>query len=96
MRLKREELNEVIIKDAEEKQQVENKIEVLNGELKCLMERLEKKENLKKEYDRIIKMSEDAYEKILDSSQTLLSLVKREAVTLKQSTDSAKQTSLIE
>lgn len=43
---------------------------------------LQKKYQTRSEYDRIITETEDAFSKILDSSKTLLHVLKKEGTTL--------------
>jgi Sjoegren syndrome nuclear autoantigen 1 len=54
-----------------------------NNELvKCINESLARKVQARNEYDRTIQETEGAYMKILESSATLLNVLKRETVAL--------------
>eukprot|EP00762_Andalucia_godoyi_P000529 ANDGO_05258.mRNA.1 13 kDa deflagellation-inducible protein len=82
LREKREETSRQILKDQEERAKVQNDIRILTERLNRVNEALAKKEATRDEYDRTIKETEGAYVKILESTQTLLGVLKRETVTL--------------
>eukprot|EP00466_Bigelowiella_natans_P003094 jgi/Bigna1/36200/e_gw1.13.191.1 len=65
------------------------KRETLNKELQRINERLAKKTSARNDFDMTIQETEGAYMKILESSQTLLHVLKRESVNLSKK----KQTS---
>jgi len=101
LREKREELNKLILKDEEDKAKVQKEIAILTDRLKKVngksfnpvdyfSEGLLRKSQARNEYDKTIQETEAAYMKILESSQTLLHVLKRETVTLtkkKQTSD---------
>lgn len=90
LREKREEINRQILHDEEEKAKIQRDLSVLTDRLSKINEALARKVQARNEYDRTIQETEAAYMKILESSQTLLQVLKRETVSLvkkKQSSD---------
>lgn len=65
-----------------EKSAIEKEISELTARLSQINESLSKKLITKEEYDKAISETEGAYLKILESSQTLLHVLKRETVSL--------------
>ncbi|CAK9811115.1 Microtubule nucleation factor SSNA1 [Anthophora plagiata] len=88
MKLRRAELQTEIDSQEEEKSNLQREIEKLSYKLTRLNDSLTKKIAVKNEYDRIIADTETAYVKtynrILESSQLLLNVIKREASSLDQ------------
>jgi Sjoegren syndrome nuclear autoantigen 1 len=82
LREKREEVNRAIAADEEEKAKIQNDLRILTERLSRLNDGLARKINSRNEYDRTIQETEAAYQKILESSQTLLHVLKRESVNL--------------
>jgi Sjoegren syndrome nuclear autoantigen 1 len=82
LREKREEINRQILKDEEDKAKIQRDLSVLTDRLSKINENLARKVTARNEYDRTIQETEGAYMKILESSQTLLQVLKRETVTL--------------
>lgn len=82
LREKREEINKQILKEEEEKARIQRDLSVLTDRLSKINEGLARKTQARNEYDRTIQETEGAYMKILESSQTLLQVLKRETVTL--------------
>lgn len=82
LREKREETNRQILKEQEERAKIQNDIRILTERLNRVNESLSRKEATRDEYDRTVKETEGAYVKILESSQTLLTVLKRETVSL--------------
>ena len=82
LRQKREEINGVILKEEEEKAKIQRDLSILTDRLAKINEGLAKKIQARNEYDRTIQETEAAYMKILESSQTLLHVLKRESVSL--------------
>ena len=82
LREKREEINRQILKDEEEKAKIQRDLSSLTDRLSKINETLARKIQARNEYDRTIQETEAAYIKILESSQTLLQVLKRETVTL--------------
>ncbi len=71
-------------KDNDEKMEITQNMEKLSQELEELNMTLQYKENLKKEFDKVISNTEKAYFKLLDGSQTLLAILKRDEAALQQ------------
>ncbi|OQR92509.1 hypothetical protein THRCLA_08686, partial [Thraustotheca clavata] len=82
LREKREEVNRAILKEEEEKAKIQKDLTVLTDRLSKINETLARKTQARNEYDRTIQETEAAYMKILESSQTLLHVLKRETVQL--------------
>lgn len=82
LREKREEINRNILQDEEEKAKIQRDLSVLTDRLSKINESLARKVQARNEYDRTIQETEGAYMKILESSQTLLQVLKRETVSL--------------
>jgi sjoegren syndrome nuclear autoantigen 1 len=82
LRERREELNRQILRDEEIKAKIQQDLALFTKKLAEVNEELAKKIQGKNEYDRTIQETEAAYMKILESSQTLLQVLKRETVTL--------------
>jgi len=82
LREKREEINKQILKEEEEKTKIQRDLSILTDRLSILNESLVRKSQARSEYDRTIQETEAAYMKILESSQTLLQVLKRETVNL--------------
>jgi Sjoegren syndrome nuclear autoantigen 1 len=82
LREKREEINKQILKDEEEKAKIQRDLSILTDRLSKINEGLARKIQARNEYDRTIQETEGAYMKILESSQTLLQVLKRETVGL--------------
>jgi len=82
LREKREEINRQILKDEEDKAKIQRDLSVLTDRLSTINDNLARKVQARNEYDRTIQETEGAYMKILESSQTLLQVLKRETVSL--------------
>ena len=82
LREKREEINRQISKDEEDKAKVQRDLATLTERLASINDALTRKTQARNEYDRTIQETEGAYMKILESSQTLLGVLKRESVNL--------------
>ena len=72
----------VILKEEEEKAKIQRDLSILTDRLAKINEGLARKIQARNEYDRTIQETEAAYMKILESSQTLLHVLKRESVSL--------------
>ncbi|CAH8837607.1 unnamed protein product [Trichobilharzia szidati] len=81
---RREELQRQIQQDENERAKLQREINVLSDKLNRVNEALQKKLATRNEYDRTIAESEAAYMKILESSQTLLTVLKREGQNIVQ------------
>ena len=82
LRERREELSRTILRDEEAKAKIQQDLAIFTKRLAEINEELAKKHQAKNEFDRTIQETEAAYMKILESSQTLLSVLKRETVQL--------------
>mmetsp|Transcript_43107 Transcript_43107/g.97433 ORF Transcript_43107/g.97433 Transcript_43107/m.97433 type:complete len:112 (-) Transcript_43107:93-428(-) len=82
LREKREEVNRAILKEEEEKAKIQKDLSILTDRLSKINENLARKVQARNEYDKTIQETEAAYMKILESSQTLLHVLKRESVNL--------------
>ncbi len=71
-------------KDNDEKMEINQNMEKLSQELEELNMNLQYKENLKKEFDKVISNTEKAYYKLLEGSQTLLAILQRDEASLEQ------------
>uniref|UniRef100_A0A8C4MCM6 SS nuclear autoantigen 1 n=1 Tax=Equus asinus TaxID=9793 RepID=A0A8C4MCM6_EQUAS len=83
---KRDELCRQIQQEEDEKQRLQNEVRQLTEKLARVNENLARKIASRNEFDRTIAETEAAYLKILESSQTLLSVLKREAGNLTKAT----------
>ncbi|XP_032021659.2 microtubule nucleation factor SSNA1 [Hylobates moloch] len=90
---KREELCRQIQEEEDEKQRLQNEVRQLTEKLARVNENLARKIASRNEFDRTIAETEAAYLKILESSQTLLSVLKREAGNLTKATASDQKSS---
>ena len=82
LREKREELNRQIATDEAEKGKITEQLTILTERLQKVNDALIRKTQARNEYDKTIQETEAAYMKILESSQTLLNVLKRETVNL--------------
>jgi Sjoegren syndrome nuclear autoantigen 1 len=82
LREKREEVNVAILREEEEKAKIQKDVSILTDRLSKINEALARKVQARNEYDKTIQETEAAYMKILESSQTLLHVLKRESVNL--------------
>ena len=88
MREKREEVNKQILKEEEEKAKIQKDLSILTDRQSKINESLTGKVQARNEYDKTIQETEAAYMKILESSQTLLHVLKRETVNLTKNRES--------
>ncbi|XP_032395714.1 microtubule nucleation factor SSNA1 isoform X1 [Etheostoma spectabile] len=84
---KREELNSQIKQEEEEKERLQHDIRVLSEKLSRVNESLAQRLAARATFDRTIAETEAAYTKILESSQSLLSVLKQEAGNLSKATE---------
>ncbi|KAM8828862.1 microtubule nucleation factor SSNA1 [Spinachia spinachia] len=84
---KREELNRQIKLEEEEKDRLQHDIRVLSEKLSRVNESLAQRLVARTTFDRTIAETEAAYTKILESSQSLLSVLKQEAGNLSKATE---------
>uniref|UniRef100_A0A7S2MXN4 Sjoegren syndrome nuclear autoantigen 1 n=1 Tax=Zooxanthella nutricula TaxID=1333877 RepID=A0A7S2MXN4_9DINO len=90
LREKREEVNRQILKEEEDKAKIQKELSILTDRMQKLNESLVRKTQARNEYDKTIQETEAAYMKILESSQTLLHVLKRETVNLSKKKGSAE------
>lgn len=81
---KRDLLNKQIQQEEAEKEKIQHDISILSEKLSKVNESLSKKLATRNEFDRTISETEAAYMKILESSETLLNVLKRESQILKE------------
>ncbi|CAF1099781.1 unnamed protein product [Adineta steineri] len=84
---KRDELQRQILIEEEDKHRFETEIRLSSEKLARINENLAKKITARTEFDRTISETEAAYMKILESSQTLLNVLKRESHSLRTKVD---------
>ncbi|KAK7896837.1 hypothetical protein WMY93_022162 [Mugilogobius chulae] len=84
---KRAELNRQIQQEEEEKERLEHDIQILTEKLSRVNESLAQRLTARATFDRTIAETEAAYAKILESSQSLLSVLKQEAGNLSKATE---------
>ncbi|XP_062815548.1 microtubule nucleation factor SSNA1 [Anolis carolinensis] len=90
--VKREELTKQICMEEEEKVKLQGEIRTLTERLARVNENLARKMASRNEFDKTIAETEAAYMKILESSQTLLSVLRKEAGNLSRATESKTPT----
>ncbi|XP_014669667.1 PREDICTED: Sjoegren syndrome nuclear autoantigen 1 homolog [Priapulus caudatus] len=86
---KRNELHKQIIQEENEKSKLQNDLRIITDRLAKVNENLSRKIAARNEFDKTIAETESAYSKILESSQSLLNVLKRESVELKERVTSA-------
>lgn len=79
---KREALQRQISKEEDEASSLQREIDGLTAKLQALNDGVAKKKSTRDEYDRTIEEVTAAFDKILESSQTLLHVLKRETKSL--------------
>ena len=79
LRNKREEVNKQVMKEEEEKASLQKELATLTDRIQKVNESLARKTQARNEYDKTIQDTEAAYAKILESSQTLLNVLRRES-----------------
>ncbi|KAM9322663.1 microtubule nucleation factor SSNA1-like [Pholidichthys leucotaenia] len=84
---KRDELNRQIEQEEEEKERLQHDIRILSEKLSRVNESLTQRLAARATFDRTIAETEAAYTKILESSQSLLSVLKQEAGNLSKATE---------
>lgn len=82
LREKRDEILKQLREDDAEKAKITQDLQILTKRLAQVNESIARKAETKNEYDKVIAETEAAYLKILESSQTLLTVLKREAVNI--------------
>ncbi|MES1912817.1 MAG: hypothetical protein MHM6MM_005036 [Cercozoa sp. M6MM] len=82
LREKRDSVSRDLAEEEREKAQIEKSLLSLQQRLQVLNESMAQKIQARNDFDRTIQETEAAYMKILESSQTLLHVLKRETVSL--------------
>lgn len=82
LREKRQSLNNEIMQEEQQKADIQKKLQKLTEQLHRTDDSLSHKSQARNDYDTTIQETEAAYMKILESSQTLLHVLKRETVNL--------------
>ena len=72
------EIQDMINQEEEEKRQIEEQMKALAERLETIDNSLAKKYVTRNEYDKTIQETQSAFSKILESSQTLLHVLKKE------------------
>ena len=72
------EIQSLIDQEEEEKRQIEEQMRSLSERLDTINNSLNKKYHTRNEYDKTINETQSAFNKILESSQTLLHVLKKE------------------
>jgi Sjoegren syndrome nuclear autoantigen 1 len=80
----RDELHTLVLREEDEKARITKELAALTSHLGRVSSDLDKKYEARAEFDRTIAETESAYYKILESSQTLLTVLRRESQTLKK------------
>jgi Sjoegren syndrome nuclear autoantigen 1 len=70
--------------DEAEKAKIQSDLQTLTKRLAQVNDSIQRKNETRIEYDKVIQETEAAYLKILESSQTLLTVLKREAVNIQK------------
>ena len=76
------EIQDLITQEEEEKRQIEEQMKALADRLETINSSLAKKYITRNEYDKTINETQSAFNKILESSQTLLHVLKKEGAQL--------------
>ncbi|KAM9322902.1 microtubule nucleation factor SSNA1-like [Pholidichthys leucotaenia] len=84
---KRDELNCLIKQEEEEKERLQHDIRILSEKLSRVNESLTQRLAARATFDRTIAETEASYTKILESSQSLLSVLKQEGGSLSKATE---------
>lgn len=84
LREKREEITKQLREDEAEKGKIQQDLQILTKRLAQVNDSIARKNETRNEYDKVIQETEAAYLKILESSQTLLTVLKREAVNIQK------------
>merc|ERR1719343_1912396 len=79
LKQKRHEVHNDHAQEEEEKAKLQKEMAMLTERMQTVSQRIAKNSKAMSEYDRTIQDTESAYMKILESSQTLLHVIQREA-----------------
>eukprot|EP00922_Rhytidocystis_sp_ex-Travisia-forbesii_P048434 GHVS01072145.1.p1 GENE.GHVS01072145.1~~GHVS01072145.1.p1 ORF type:complete len:167 (+),score=20.85 GHVS01072145.1:357-857(+) len=84
LREKREEVNKQILREEDDRGKIQRELSVLTERLQRINESLVRKTQARNEYDKTIQETEAAYMKIVDSAQSLVTVLNREHVHLQR------------
>uniref|UniRef100_A0A7S3VUV2 Uncharacterized protein n=1 Tax=Dunaliella tertiolecta TaxID=3047 RepID=A0A7S3VUV2_DUNTE len=84
LREKRDEVVRGLTEDEQEKAKIQQDLHTLTKRLAAVNDSIARKTETRQEYDKVIGETEGAYMKILESSQTLLTVLKREAMNIQR------------
>ncbi|KAK9811803.1 hypothetical protein WJX72_010370 [[Myrmecia] bisecta] len=84
LRDKREEVQKQLQEEEIEKQKLQQDLQTLTKRLAHIDDSIARKVATRNEYDKVIQETESAYIKILESSQTLLTVLKRESINIQK------------
>eukprot|EP00884_Botryococcus_braunii_P017604 jgi/Botrbrau1/4527/Bobra.60_2s0017.1 len=84
LREKRDEIQLQIAEEEAEKNKIQQDLQVLTKRLAHVNDSLARKMSSRNEFDKIILETEAAYSKIVESSQTLLNVLKRESASIQK------------
>ena len=85
----RDEIQELIDQEEEEKRSIEEQMRLLNDRLEAINASLQRKYVTRNEYTKTIDETQAAFNKILESSQTLLHVLKKEGAQLTKKKNNA-------
>mmetsp|Transcript_16567 Transcript_16567/g.28410 ORF Transcript_16567/g.28410 Transcript_16567/m.28410 type:complete len:111 (-) Transcript_16567:366-698(-) len=81
---KRDEILRSLKEDDSEKAKIQSELQHLTKRLAQVNDSISRKNETRTEYEKVIQETEAAYSKILESSHTLLTVLKREAVNIQK------------
>merc|ERR1712182_106437 len=88
--------NREIAREEDDKNKIQNDLKILTERLSRINDSLARKVAARNEYDQTIQETEAAYLKILESSQTLLHVLKRESANLQKKSQASRNSAIIE
>lgn len=91
LRQRREDIHREVLRQEEMKAKIHQDIQLMTKRLAEINEELAKNLQTRSEFDRTIQETEAAYMKILESSSTLLQVLKRETVSLAKKQKPSKE-----
>ena len=82
IKYQRDEVQQEINEEEKEKKDIEDQMRIMSLRLQEINDSLHKKHSTRQEFDKTIGETENAFMKILESSQTLLHVLKKEGASL--------------
>ena len=82
IKFQRDEVQQEIHEEEKEKKDIEDQMRIMSLRLQEINDSLHKKYSTRQEFDKTIGETENAFMKILESSQTLLHVLKKEGASL--------------